>query len=88
VIFHVYYHLPIAIFFCYDTLIFRKLVQHQSNLKITMGSIIRVWKTIPMPEGATVGRNGIVTWTVKGKKRTGKMSASGRVSIPYDLSGN
>ena len=50
-----------------------------------MGSLIKIWKTIPMPEGATVGRNGIVTWTVKGKKRTGKLSGSpGRVSIQSD----
>ena len=39
-----------------------------------MGSLIKIWKTIPMPEGAKVGRNGTVTWTVKGKKRTGKVS--------------
>jgi hypothetical protein len=49
-----------------------------------MGSLIRVWKTIPMPPGATVGRNGTVTWTVRGKKRTGKLSATGRVSVQVD----
>ena len=38
-----------------------------------------------MPAGATVGRNGMVTWTVKGKKRTGKLAASpGRVSVQSD----
>jgi len=35
-----------------------------------------------MPEEATVnGRDGTVTWIVKGKKRTGKLSKSGKVSI-------
>jgi integrase len=37
-----------------------------------------------MPPGATVGRNGIVTWTIRGKKRTGKLSATGRVSVQVD----
>ena len=38
-----------------------------------------------MPDGATVGRNGAVTWTVRGKKRTGKLSTSpGRVTIQSD----
>ena len=50
-----------------------------------MGTLIRIWKTIPMPIKATIGRNGTVTWTVKGKKRTGKLSASpGRVSVQSD----
>ena len=37
-----------------------------------------------MPPGATVGRNGVVTWTVRGKKRTGKLSVTGRVSVQVD----
>jgi integrase len=49
-----------------------------------MGSVIRVWKTIPMPEEATVGRNGVVTWKVRGKKRTGKLSGTDRVSMQVD----
>ena len=50
-----------------------------------MGSLIKIWKTIPMPEGAKIGRNGTVTWTVKGKKRTGKLSTSpGRVTVQSD----
>ena len=49
-----------------------------------MGTLIRVWNTVPMPEGATVGRNGAVTWTVKGKKRTGKLSKSGKVNVQVD----
>ena len=50
-----------------------------------MGSIIKIWKTIPMPDGAKVGRNGIVTWTVRGKKRTGKISSSpGRITVQSD----
>ena len=49
-----------------------------------MGSLIRNWKTIPLPAGATIGRNGTVTWTVKGKKRTGKLSGTGRVSFQVD----
>jgi len=50
-----------------------------------MGTLIKIWKTIPMPDGATVGRNGAVTWTVRGKKRTGKLSTSpGRVTIQSD----
>ena len=50
-----------------------------------MGSLIKIWKTIPMPDGAKIGRNGAVTWTVKGKKRTGKLSTSpGRVTVQSD----
>jgi integrase len=50
-----------------------------------MGTLIKIWKTIPMPEGAKIGRNGSVTWTVKGKKRTGKLSTSpGRVTVQSD----
>ena len=50
-----------------------------------MGSLIKIWKTIPMPAGATVGRNKTVTWTAKGKKRAGKLSAiPGRVSVQSD----
>jgi len=48
-----------------------------------MGTLFRAWKTIPMPPGATVRKN-IVTWTVRGKKRTGKLSGSGKVSIQVD----
>jgi integrase len=62
----------------------KKLVQQSSNFLIAMGSLIRVWKTMPIPPGATVGRNGVVTWTVKGKKRTGKLSGTGRVSVQVD----
>ena len=42
-----------------------------------------------MPQGATVGRNGTVIWTVRGKKRTGKLSRTdlfvedGSVCISY-----
>ena len=49
-----------------------------------MGSLIKIWKTIPMPEGAVVSRNGTVSWTIKGKKRTGKISRSGTVSVQSD----
>src|SRR5215469_16012041 len=50
-----------------------------------MGSLIKIWKTILMPPGATVKRDGTVTWTVKGKKRTGKMSTSpGRITVQSD----
>ena len=49
-----------------------------------MGTLIRIWKTKPMPSGATVGRNGTVTWTVKGKKRTGKLSGTGKVNVQSD----
>ena len=45
-----------------------------------MGTLIRAWKTIPLPADAKV-KNGIVTWTAKGKKKTGKMSGSDRVSV-------
>jgi TnpA family transposase len=34
-----------------------------------------------VPEGATVKRNGEVTWKVRGKKRTGKLSGTNRVSM-------
>ena len=37
-----------------------------------------------MPVGATVSRNGTVTWTAKGKKRTGKLSKTGNVSVQVD----
>ena len=50
-----------------------------------MGSLIKIWKTIPMPAEATVGRNGTVSWKAKGKKRTGKLSAiPGRVTVQSD----
>ena len=49
-----------------------------------MGTLIRMQKTIPMPEGATVGRDGAVAWTVRGKKRTGKLSKSGKVNLQVD----
>ena len=38
-----------------------------------------------MPAGATVGRNGTVTWLAKGKKKSGKLShIPGRVSVQSD----
>ena len=49
-----------------------------------MGHLVRVWKAVPLPAGATVGRNGTVTWTVRGKKRTGKLSATGKVKLQVD----
>ena len=49
-----------------------------------MGSLIKIWKTIPMPIGATVKRDGTVTWTVRGKKRTGKISKTGSVTVQSD----
>ena len=48
-----------------------------------MGTLIRTWKTIPVPAGAMVTKNS-VTWTVNSKKRTGKLSNNGRVSIQSD----
>jgi hypothetical protein len=53
-----------------------------------MGTLFRAWKTIPMPTGATIKRN-IVTWTVRGKKRTGKLSRSGKqgkIEFSLDIS--
>ena len=49
-----------------------------------MGTLIRTWSTVPMPTGATVERNGMVMWIVKGKKRTGKISQTGKVSVQSD----
>ena len=49
-----------------------------------MGSLIRTWKTIPLPTNAIVKRDGTVTWTVKGKTRTGKLSRTGTVSVQVD----
>ena len=49
-----------------------------------MGALIRTWNTIPMPEGATVGQNEVVVWVVKGKKRMGKLSKSGKVNVQSD----
>jgi len=37
-----------------------------------------------MPVGATVKRDGTVTWTAKGKKKTGKLSKTGNVSLQVD----
>jgi integrase len=51
-----------------------------------MGSLIKIWKTLPMPAGAKIGRNGTVTWLAKGKKKTGKMSSiPGRVTVQSDM---
>ena len=49
-----------------------------------MGTLIRMAKTIPMPAGATV-KNKIVSWTVKGKKRTGKLSSTGKVNVQVNI---
>ena len=49
-----------------------------------MGTLIRVWKKSPLPHGAKIGRTGTVTWTVKGKKRTGKLSGTDTVSHQVD----
>ena len=46
-----------------------------------MGSLLRIWKTIPMPKNAAVGCDGKVTWTVGGKKKTGKLSGTSRVRV-------
>jgi hypothetical protein len=45
-----------------------------------MGILIRIWKTMPLPPGATVKKD-TVTWMAKGKKRTGKLTGKNRVSI-------
>jgi len=49
-----------------------------------MGHLIRVWTKSPLPTGAKIGRSGTVTWTVKGKKRTGKLSENDKVSHQVD----
>ena len=49
-----------------------------------MGHLIRVWTKSPLPSSAKIGRNGTVTWTVKGKKRTGKLSGTDTVSHQVD----
>ena len=43
-----------------------------------MGSLQKSSYTIPLPNGAVI-KNGIVTWTSQGKKRTGKLSGEDRV---------
>jgi integrase len=48
-----------------------------------MGTLIRSWTKIPLPQDATV-KNGTATWTAKGKKRTGKLSGSNQVSVQVD----
>ena len=63
---------------------FKFLCNILATFERAMGSLIRIWKTIPMPTEATIGRNGTVTWKVKGKKRTGKLSGANRVSIQSD----
>jgi len=50
-----------------------------------MGSLIQRQKTILLPEGAKVGRDGTVTWLVKGKKKTGKLTKTGRVRFHVDM---
>ena len=48
-----------------------------------MGTLIRAWKTLPLPAGATIKKN-IVTWKAKGKKKTGKLSGLNKVSVQVD----
>jgi len=43
-----------------------------------------MWTRVPMPKGAITKPDGAVTWVVKGKKRTGKLSKSGDVSVQVD----
>ena len=49
-----------------------------------MGILIQTWKTIPLPAGVKVGRDRTVTWIAKGKKRTGKLSGTGKVNVKVD----
>jgi len=49
-----------------------------------MGNLIQQQKTIPLPKGAKIGRDGIVTWLAKGKKKTGKLSKTGTVIVRVD----
>ena len=51
----------------------------------TLGSLIKIWKTISLPPEATVERDGTVTWTIRGKKRTGKLTKAGSVSVQSDI---
>jgi len=37
-----------------------------------MGTLKKSAYTIPLPKNATI-KNGVVSWTVKGKKKTGKL---------------
>jgi len=48
-----------------------------------MGTLIQIWKTIPLPPGAAIKKN-VVTWKAKGKKRTGKLSGTNKVSVQVD----
>ena len=41
-------------------------------------------KTIPLPAGAKIGRDRTVTWIAKGKRRTGKLSGTGKVNVKVD----
>jgi integrase len=63
---------------------FKFLCNFLATFERAMGSLIRIWKTIPMPTEATIGRNGTVIWKAKGKKRIGKLSGQNRVSIQSD----
>ena len=49
-----------------------------------MGTLIQMQKTIPLPAGAKVGRDRTVMWIAKGKKRTGKLSGTGKVNVKVD----
>ena len=49
-----------------------------------MGSIIQPSYTIPLPDGAKI-RNGVATWTAKGKKKTGSLSGPDRVLCKSEI---
>jgi len=50
----------------------------QDQGKKLMGILKKTSYTIPIPENATI-KNGIVSWTVKGKKKTGTLSGTDKV---------
>jgi len=49
-----------------------------------MGNLIQQQKTILLPAAAKIGRDGTVTWLIKGKKKTGKLTKTGRVRFHVD----
>ena len=73
--------------FCiiFGYLVAKVSVTFSVTVPVTMGNLIQQWKTIPLPEGAKVGRDGTVTWIVRGKKKTGKLTKTGRVRFHVDM---
>ena len=56
----------------------------QDYYKIFMGTLLKSSYTIPIPENATI-KKGVVSWDVKGKKKTGKLSGKNKVLCSSEI---